>query len=81
MLVLSYILCEIQGSRKWDPRDLVGLAKTYLVGQKEFSTHESLDITQSRLDKLTADWTNSQQIGQTVQEMGQPVLEIGQNIT
>ena len=41
----------LQGSRKWDPWDPVGLDKTYLFRQKEISTH-------SRLDKPTAYWTN-----------------------
>ena len=35
----------------------MGLDKTYLVGQKEISTHGKLDTTHSRLDKLTGDWT------------------------
>ena len=35
----------------------MGSAKTYLVGQKEISTHGRLE-THSRLDKLTADGTN-----------------------
>ena len=47
-----------QGSRKWDPWDPVGSDKTYLVGQKEISTHGRLDTTHSSLDKPTADWTN-----------------------
>ena len=58
--------------KKWDPWDPVGLDKTHLVGQREISTHCILDktrsrlnITHSKLDKLTADWTNSQQIGKT----------------
>ena len=30
--------------------------------------------------QLTASWTNSQHIGQTVRQTGQTVLKIGQNI-
>ena len=33
-----------------------------------------------RKSQLMADWTNSQQIRQPVQQMGQTVLKIGQNI-
>ena len=55
---MSKKMCKGQGSRNWDPWDPVGSDRTYLVGQREISTHSRLDTTHIRLEKLTADWKN-----------------------
>ena len=56
--VLGISLVYRQGSRKWDLWDQVGSDKTYLVRQKEISTHGRLDKLTEYLINCPADGTN-----------------------